>query len=193
MSIGIALIIALAPLAWLFVRRDPETIGIGPMEILLTVGIPRTVRTARTRKMEQPGRKHYLLPPSGRSRLARRSTAWSRQASVSSTNRSSPNAASAPTSTTKRSSSPPSPRWPATLVAAGWRCACRCRRCSPCRCSCSRSVWRRYRTSRRSATCWCGLRRWDSAAGWSWCCSSACGRACMAANTSAASRAPRRR
>ena len=30
MSIGITLIVALTPLAWLFVRRDPETIGIGP-------------------------------------------------------------------------------------------------------------------------------------------------------------------
>src|SRR5687767_2018955 len=30
MSIGVALIIALAPLAWLFVRRDPETIGVSP-------------------------------------------------------------------------------------------------------------------------------------------------------------------
>jgi len=30
MSIGITLIVALAPLAWLFVQRDPETIGIGP-------------------------------------------------------------------------------------------------------------------------------------------------------------------
>jgi MFS family permease len=30
MSIGVALIISLAPLAWLFVRRDPEAIGIGP-------------------------------------------------------------------------------------------------------------------------------------------------------------------
>ena len=38
--------------------------------------------------------------------------------------------------------------------------------CSPCRCSCSRSVSRRYRMSRRSATCWCGRRRWGSAAGW---------------------------
>src|SRR5687767_4999841 len=30
MSIGVALIIALAPLAWLVVRRDPETIGVSP-------------------------------------------------------------------------------------------------------------------------------------------------------------------
>ncbi len=30
MSIGIALIVALAPLAWLFVRRDPESIAISP-------------------------------------------------------------------------------------------------------------------------------------------------------------------
>ena len=30
MWIGVALIVALAPLAWLFVRRDPETIGIKP-------------------------------------------------------------------------------------------------------------------------------------------------------------------
>ena len=30
MSIGIALVIALAPLAWLFARRDPEAIGISP-------------------------------------------------------------------------------------------------------------------------------------------------------------------
>ena len=30
MSIGVALIVALAPLAWLFVRRDPESLGINP-------------------------------------------------------------------------------------------------------------------------------------------------------------------
>ena len=30
----------------------------------------------------------------------------------------------------------------------------------------ARSVSRRYRMSRRSATCWCGRRRWGSAAGW---------------------------
>jgi MFS family permease len=30
MSIGVALIIALAPLSWLFARRDPETIGLSP-------------------------------------------------------------------------------------------------------------------------------------------------------------------
>ena len=97
--------------------------------------VARYVHTVQRRR--DLARSRLRRPPSGSFRSAPRSTAWSRLASASSTNRSSPSAVSAPTSITRRSSSPRSPRSSATSAAAGSRRACRCRACWRSRCSCS--------------------------------------------------------
>ena len=54
LSIGVALVVALAPLSWLFVRRSPESIGVAPDGLTHTVHQSHSVHPAHLAHVARP-------------------------------------------------------------------------------------------------------------------------------------------